>query len=232
MSWIDLTTTDGITLPACLCRPEGQPQGAVVVLQEIFGVNAHIREVVQGFAAEGYLALAPALFQRLEPGVDLGYGEADRQHGMTLKAAAEALPAPGVLADVQAAVDWAVAQNVGPVAVVGYCWGGLLAWRAAAEVHGVAAAVPYYGGGMTTEAERQRQPRCPVLAHFAEQDQWIPMDTVRAFQQAQPAVQLQLYDAHHGFNCDHRPAWHAPSAALARQRTLAFLAAQRPERAK
>lgn len=232
MNWITLTAADGITLPACLSRPERAPQGAVVVLQEIFGVNAHIREVVQDFAAEGYLALAPALFQRLEPGVDLGYGEADRQHGMALKAAAEALPAPGVLADVQAAVDWAAAQNVGPVAVVGYCWGGLLAWRAAALLHGVAAAVPYYGGGMTTEAERQRLPRCPVLAHFAEQDQWIPMDTVRAFQQAQPAVQVQLYDAHHGFNCDHRAAWHAPSAALARQRTLAFLAAQRPERAR
>jgi carboxymethylenebutenolidase len=235
MSWMSLTTTDGTTLPAYLQRPERAPLGAVVVLQEIFGVNAHIREVVQGFAADGYVALAPALFQRLEPGVDLGYDEADRQRGMALKAAAEALPTPGVLDDVLAAVDWARAQQVGPVAVVGYCWGGLLAWRAAALLSGVAAAVPYYGGGMTSELERQRQPRCPVLAHFAEQDPWIPMDTVRAFQQAQPAVQVQLYDAQHGFHCDHRPAWHAPSAALAQQRTLDFLArvaAQRPARAR
>lgn len=224
MSRTTLTPADGTQVPAHVARPTGTPRGAVVVLQEIFGVNAHIRAVADGYAAQGYLAVAPALFQRLQPDVDLGYGDADRQAGVALKAAAEALPAPGVLADVQAAIDWAAQDSGARVAVVGYCWGGLLAWRAAALLQGLSAAVPYYGGGMTTEAERGRTPQCPVLAHFAGQDPWIPLDTVQAFRQAQPDVTVELYDAHHGFNCDHRAAWHAPSAALARERTLAFLA--------
>ena len=108
--------------------------------------------------------------------------------------------------------------------MVGYCWGGLLAWRAACQLTGLVAAVPYYGGGMTTEAERNRQPGCPVLAHFADTDQHIPMDSVRAFQAAQPGVEVQVYPAHHGFNCDQRGAWNEAAASLARERTLAFLA--------
>ena len=164
------------------------------------------------------------LFDRVKSGVELGYTDADMQAGFALKLAVEALPAPGVLADIQAAIDEAARRSGGKVGIVGYCWGGLLTWRSACELQGLAAAVPYYGGGMTTPDEAARRPKCPVLAHFAEQDHWIPMDTVEAFRAAQPSVELHSYDAHHGFNCDQRGASHPPSAALARERTLAFFA--------
>ena len=221
---IAITAADGSSCSAYLAEPAGQPRGAVVVLQEIFGVNSHIRAVADGYAADGYLALAPATFDRVKSGVELGYTDADMQAGFALKLAVEALPAPGVLADIQAAIDEAARRSGGKVGIVGYCWGGLLTWRSACELQGLAAAVPYYGGGMTTPDEAARRPQCPVLAHFAEQDHWIPMDTVEAFRAAQPGVELHSYDAHHGFNCDQRGASHPPSAALARERTLAFFA--------
>lgn len=224
MSVVTLTATDGRLFPAYVALPAGTPRGAVVVMQEIFGVNSHIRSVADGYAAAGYVAVAPAVFDRVQPGVELGYAEADMATGMGLKQAVESLPAPGALADMQAAIDHAAQVSGGKVGIVGYCWGGLLAWRAASLLRGLSAAVPYYGGGMTTDAERMRQPHCPVMAHFAEQDKWIALDSVQAFAQAQPGVTVHLYDAHHGFNCDQRGAWHAPSAQLARERTLAFFA--------
>ena len=219
---ISLTAADGFEFSAYVATPSGQPKGAVVVLQEIFGVNAHIREVADGYAAAGYLAVAPATFQRAKAGMELGYTADDMQAGMALKATVEALPEPGVLADIQAAVDYAAKTSGGKVGIVGYCWGGLLTWRAAGQVTGLSAAVPYYGGGSTSEAERVRQPHCPVLAHYAEHDGWIPMDTVQAFIQAQPTVEVHTYDAHHGFNCNHRDAYQEASAKLALTRTLAF----------
>lgn len=219
-----LTSADGFQFPAYVATPAHPPKGAVVVLQEIFGVNAHIREVADGYAAAGYLAIAPATFHRAKPGVELGYTADDMQAGMALKAAIEGLPAPGVMADIQATVDHAHISCGGKVGVVGYCWGGLLTWRSAALVKGISAAVPYYGGGSTSEAEIKRTPQCPVLAHFATQDHWIPMNTVEDFKQAQPKVEVQLYDADHGFNCDHRGAYQEASAKLARERTLAFFA--------
>ena len=222
--WVQLTAADGVVTPAYVALPAGQPRGAVVVLQEIFGVNTHIREVADGYAAAGYVAVAPSNFHRVETGVELGYTEADMQRGFALKMAVEALPPPGVMADIQAAIDEAARLSGGKVGIVGYCWGGLLTWRSACCLDGLSAAVPYYGGGMTTDAEAARQPRCPVLAHFAEQDQWIPLDTVQAFQARHPEVTVHTYAAHHGFNCNHRGAWHEPSALLARERTLAFLA--------
>lgn len=221
---MDVKAADGFVTPAYVAQPQGQPRGAVVVLQEIFGVNTHIREVADGYAAAGYVAVAPSNFHRVEAGVELGYTEADMQRGFALKLAVEALPAPGVMADIQAAIDEAARLSGGRVGIVGYCWGGLLTWRSACTLNGLSAAVPYYGGGMTTEAEAARSPHCPVLAHFAEQDQWIPMDTVQAFQARHPEVAVHTYAAHHGFNCNHRGAWHEASAQLARERTLAFLA--------
>jgi len=220
--FIELTAADGFKFAVYEARPAGTPKAAVVVLQEIFGVNAHIRAVVEGYAAMGYLAVAPATFHRLQPGIELGYTPADITAGVALKAAVEALPAPGVQQDIQAAVDYAA--SAGKVGVVGYCWGGLLAWRAACLLSGVNAAVPYYGGGMTLPAEIARQPRCPVLAHFAQTDQSIPLEGVAEFRQAHPDVEVQMYPASHGFNCDHRGAYDAASAALARERTLAFFA--------
>ena len=221
-SMIELQAADGTRVPAYEARPAAAPRGAVVVIQEIFGVNSHIRSVADGYAAQGYLAVAPACFERVKPGVSLGYGEADMSEGFGYKTAVEALPAPGVLQDIQAAIDHVAQASGGKVGIVGYCWGGLLTWRAACLLTGVSAAVPYYGGGVTTDTESARSPKVPVLAHFAEQDRWIPMDTVQAFAKAHPEVQVHTYAAHHGFNCDQRGSWHAPSAQQALERTLVF----------
>jgi carboxymethylenebutenolidase len=221
---MELKSADGTAVPAYVASPADAPKGAVVVIQEIFGVNSHIRNVADGYAAEGYLAVAPAAFHRVKPGVELGYTDADMGEGFGYKTAVEALPAPGVMQDIQAAIDHAAQASGGKVGIVGYCWGGLLTWRAACTLKGLSAAVPYYGGGVTTEVEIARQSRVPVLAHFAEEDKWIPLDSVEAFKKAHPQVQVFTYAAHHGFNCDQRGAWHAPSAQLARERTLAFLA--------
>jgi carboxymethylenebutenolidase len=220
---LQLTAADGFTFPAYVARPAGPARGTVVVVQEIFGVNAHIRAVANSYAAHGYVAIAPATFHRVQAGVNLGYTPEDISTGIALKAFVEALPVPGVLQDIAAAV--AYAAQFGKVGLVGYCWGGLLTWRAACTVSGIAASVPYYGGGMTAPAEVARSPLCPVLAHFGEQDHAIPLDGVLAFQKAQPAVQVEIYPAQHGFKCDHRGAFNPAVALLATQRTLAFFEA-------
>ena len=217
-----LTAADGFSIPAYESRPIGPAKGAVVVLQEIFGVNAHIRAVADTFCAAGYLAEAPSTFARVKANVELGYTEADMNEGFGYKTAAEALPAPGVLADIQAAIDEAARRSGGKVGIVGYCWGGLLTWRSACLLKGLSAAVPYYGGGMTTPEETARKPKVPVLAHFGDQDHWIALDTVRAFEKAHPEVQVHVYAANHGFNCDHRASYNEAAALTARDRTLAF----------
>ena len=141
--FVDLKSADGFVLPAWVAEPDTAPRGAVVVLQEIFGVNSHIRAVADRFAARGYLAVAPATFHRVKPGVELGYTADDMQAGMELKAAVEALPAPGVMPDIQAAIDYAAQRSGRKVGIVGFCWGGLLTWRAACTLTGLSAAVPY-----------------------------------------------------------------------------------------
>ena len=219
-NFVDLKAADGFVFPAYVAQPAGQPKAAVVVVQEIFGVNSHIRSVADGYAAEGYLAVAPATFHRVKPGVELGYSQEDMGAGMALKAAVEALPAPGVMQDIQAAIQHAA--QAGKVGIVGYCWGGLLTWRAACTLDGLSAAVPYYGGGVTTPDEAARQPKVPVLAHFGDQDHWIPLDSVEAFKRAHPDVDVHVYSANHGFNCDQRGSYDAAAAKLARERTLAF----------
>ena len=221
---VDLSAADGQKVPAYVAEPAGKPRGAVVVLQEIFGLNSHIRNVADGYAQEGYLAVAPATFQRVKPGVELGYEAADMQQGFGYKMAVEGLPAPGVMQDIQAAIDYAAQHSGGKVGIVGYCWGGLLTWRAACTLNGLAAAVPYYAGGITQPEEIARQPRVPVMANLSDRDQWVPLDGVEAFKKAHPEVEVYVYPANHGFNCDQRAAWDAPSAKLARERTLAFFA--------
>lgn len=221
-AFIQLKAADGTPFPAYLAEPATPAKAAIVVIQEIFGVNAHIREVADAYAKAGFLAIAPAMFHRAQAHVELGYAEADMGTGMALKTAIEALPAPGALQDIQASIDHAHKVCGGKVGVVGYCWGGLLTWRAACLLQGLSAAAPYYGGGMTTEAESARQANVPVMAHFAEEDKWISMASVEAFKTAHPQAQVFIYAAHHGFNCNHRGAWHAESAALAQQRTLDF----------
>ncbi len=221
-NFIDLKAADGFSFPAYVAQPQGKARGGVVVLQEIFGVNSHIRQVADGYAAAGYLAVAPATFHRVKQGVELGYTPEDINAGAALKAQVEALPAPGVLQDIQAAIQHA--SQAGKVGIVGYCWGGLLTWRAACLLDGLSAAAPYYGGGSTLPVEIARQPKVPVMAHFGDQDAHIPMDTVRAFEQAHPEVEVHVYAANHGFNCDHRGSYDEPAARLARERTLAFFA--------
>jgi carboxymethylenebutenolidase len=221
-NFIDLKSADGFVFPAYVAQPAGQPKGGVVVLQEIFGVNSHIRSVADRYASDGYLAVAPATFHRVKQGVELGYTQDDMAAGQALKAAVEALPAPGVMPDIQAAIDHAA--RAGKVGIVGYCWGGLLTWRAACLLNGLAAASPYYGGGMTTPDEAARRPKVPVLAHFGDQDHWIPLNSVEAFKKAHPEVQVEVYHANHGFNCDQRGSYDAAATKLARERTLAFFA--------
>ncbi len=213
---ITLTAADGHRLNAYTARPAGVPRGALVVVQEIFGVNAHVRSLADAYAADGYLAIAPALFDRVERGVELGYSPEDIQRGFALKTACGS---ENALLDINAAMHHVKAA--GRVGIVGYCWGGLLSWLAACELDGLAASVAYYGGGMPEQAARQ--PRCPVMAHFGERDTHIALPTVEAFGQAQPGVTMHLYAAGHGFNCDQRGSFDADSAALARVRTLAFL---------
>jgi carboxymethylenebutenolidase len=211
-----ITSADGFTLGAYQATPAGQPKGAVVVIQEIFGVNQHIREVVDGYAADGYFAIAPQIFDRVERDIELGYEEADMGAGIEI--AFQKLDHAKALEDVQAAIE--VASVQGKVGVVGYCFGGLLTWLAACELEGVSAASSYYGGGVAGEA--QRQPRCPVIMHFGELDAHIPMSDVEKVKAAQPDVPVFVYPADHGFNCDHRASYDAAAAATAKQRTLEF----------
>lgn len=213
---IRLTATDGHALDGYLARPAGPPRAGLVVLQEIFGVNAHIRQVTDGFAAAGYLALAPALFDRIRPGVDLGYDE--------LPAAREimtALDRGATVRDMAAAV--AAVRGAGRVGAVGYCWGGALADLAACEC-GIEAAVSYYGRHTATWLDLH--PRCPVLYHFGKLDPLIPPETVAQIRAGRPEGVFHVYEeAGHGFNCDARHEYHPASARLAMERTLAFLQA-------
>ena len=217
--WLQLTSGDGFSLSSYRADPDGKPLGALVVVQEIFGVNSHIRAVCDGFAADGYTAIAPALFDRYQRNVEIGYTPEDIAVGRDLKAKAETTAA---LSDVAAARD-AIAE-AGKVGIVGYCWGGFIAWMSASRVSGLACAVPYYGGGIV-EAGKER-PKCPVMVHFGERDAAIPVDGARQFAKEHPDVQTFFYDAEHGFNCDQRKSYNPAAAKLARERTLAFFRKQ------
>ena len=217
MANVELTAADGFKLGAYVAEPPGAAQGGVVVIQEIFGVNRHIRAVADGYAAAGYVAIAPQIFDRVERQVELGYSEqADFDKG--LRIAFHDLKIPDTLLDLQAAVDYAA--KYGRVGVVGYCFGGLLTWLSACELDKVAVVSSYYGGGTAKEA--QRRARCPVMMHFGEKDQHIPLSDVDTIRRAQPDVQIFVYDADHGFNCDERGSYDQTSASLALDRTLNF----------
>jgi len=215
-SFIELTADDGFRVSAWRADPAGTPRGAVVIAQEIFGVNSHIRSVCDGYAKDGYVAIAPALFDRYEAGVDIGYTPADVAKGRELKARANLDAALRDIAAARAAVAAA-----GKVAVIGYCWGGYVAWMSAARVPGFACAVAYYGGGVLDAAAEKSL--CPVIAHFGERDTGIPIAGVRELMAKRPDVQIFVYPADHGFNCDQRAAYDATAAKLARERTLEFL---------
>jgi carboxymethylenebutenolidase len=214
--WIELKAQDGAAVSAWLATPAEPARGAVVVVQEIFGVNHHIRSVADRFAAAGYLAVAPAIFDRVERGVELDYNDEGRTRGMAIVGKVDREAA---LLDVAAAVERVAAA--GKVAVVGFCYGGTIAWLASARIPGVGAAVGYYGGGVI--GLNDLQPRAPTMLHFGERDAHIPVAGVKQVEAAHPAVPVHLYPADHGFNCDERASYDAPSAALAWRRTLDFL---------
>jgi carboxymethylenebutenolidase len=213
---LKLAAADGHELDAYVARPAGRLRGGLVVCQEIFGINHHIRAVADGYAGDGYLAVAPALFDRVRPGIELDYTAEGVASGRELRAV---LAWDRAVADVAAAAD--AVREAGKVAVVGYCWGGSLAWLAACRLE-VAAAVGYYGGQI--HEHRKEKPACPVLLHFGERDPHIPAVQVADICELHPEVEVHVYPAGHGFNCDARADFDKQSAALARERTLAFLA--------
>ena len=215
---ITLTAEDGHKLAAYRAAPTGAPRGGLVVVQEIFGVNSHIKSVCDGFAADGYVALAPAIFDRVERDFAIGYKPEDIERGRGVRGK---LSVEDAVKDVRAAVKALAAERL-KVGVVGYCFGGTLAWLAATRIAGIACAVGYYGGGIADTAAET--PRCPVLLHWGETDQSIPPEHHARVRAAHPDLPMHIYPAGHGFNCDQRGSYHEPSAKLARQRTLDFFA--------
>ncbi len=212
---IELTAADGHKLAAYRADPSGKPRGGIVVIQEIFGVNSHIQQVADGFAADGYLAIAPALFDRVQRNVDLGYTPEDIAKGREIRGK---VSNENALKDTEAAIK--AASGAGKVGIVGYCWGGLVTWLAAGKLSGLACAVPYYGGGILDNAELE--PKVPLMAHFGDRDQHIPVDGVKKLAARHAKHQVFIYAADHGFNCDHRGSYDAPAAKQARERTLGF----------
>lgn len=219
--WLKLKASDGQELSAYKAEPEGTPRGGLVVIQEIFGVNPHIRSVVEGFAKDGYVAIAPALFDRIQPGVELKYEGEDQQKAFGLY---QKLDPRTAILDVAAAFGEIKGQGAG-TGVVGYCYGGLMSWLSATRGKQTGfepkAAVGYYAGGIGSVANEQ--PSCPVMLHFGAKDTHIGTDQIDAVRKAHPEVQIFVYEgAEHGFNCDARSSFNPEAAALARERTLAF----------
>ena len=210
---VELTASDGHRLDAYEASPAGPACGGIVVIQEIFGVNRHIRAVVDQYARAGFRSIAPALFDRVQHGADVPYGEAPQ--GIAIM---QQIKVEDALLDGAAAA--AALAPAGKVGVVGYCWGGTLAYLAAARLP-IAAAVSYYGGGTTRYLAEK--PRAPVMYHYGERDAHIPPAAVEAVRAAHPEGRFYVYPAGHGFNCTDRVNFDAPSAALAFERSLSFL---------
>jgi carboxymethylenebutenolidase len=215
MGNITVTCADGHTLDAYTAGPENATSG-IVVIQEIFGVNDHIKEMADKFAAAGYKVIAPAMFDRAEKGVDLGYGPDDRKKGFGLR---------GQVTDEQSLEDIKAchkALGTAKTGIVGYCWGGSLAWLAATRTTLFQAASCWYGGGIA--ATKDEKPNCPVQLHFGETDGSIPMSDVEAIKAAQPQAEIYVYpNAGHGFAAP-RDSFNAEAAELAQKRTLEFFA--------
>ena len=215
-SIIEIKAADGFTLSAYTAGPKGGTKG-LVVIQEIFGVNHHMREMCDRFAAQGYAVCAPALFDRAERGVELGYTPEDIDKGRDYRMK---LTDAGVMADVEAAASYLAGRKLG---IVGYCFGGTVAWWGATRSRSFAASVCWYGGGIA--GTKDERPNCPVQMHFGEKDASIPMTDVDAIRAAQPKVgELCLPGAQHGFGCDERGSFSKPRLRAGAARTLAFFA--------
>jgi len=215
---VTLTASDNFQLGAYRTRPEGKPKGAVVVIQEIFGVNDHIRMVCDRFAGQGYVAIAPSIFDRSERNFQSGYS-ADE-----IAVARKFIANPdwtAYLRDTQAAID--AVKDVGPIGIIGFCLGGSIAYAAATKLNGLSAAIGYYGGAVVRFADDK--PHVPTQLHFGEKDHGIPLSDIETIRGKRPDVEIFVYDgAEHGFNCDQRASYNKASADLARERSLAFFA--------
>ncbi len=211
---ITLTARDGVSISGYRSDAAGARKGALVVIQEIFGVNHHIRNVCDRSAALGYAVVAPAVFDRVQKGVELGYDEAGIAAGRALMGK---VSMDTILADTQAAIDYAV--QLGKVGIVGYCLGGSIAFMAATRLSGITSAVGYYGGRIAAVAEEK--PKVPTILHFGDKDQSIPMSDVDKIKAARPDVTIYVYPAGHGFVCDERASYDEASAKIALERTLA-----------
>ncbi len=209
---VELIAADGHHLDAYMADAPPKPRGGIVVIQEIFGVTRHIRAVTDQYAAAGFMAVAPALFDRVERNVDVPYTEMSQGFSYVQR-----LKNDNVMLDLQAAVDRV--KSAGKVGVVGYCWGGTMAYLVSARLD-VAATVAYYGGGINKHTAEQ--PRCPIMFHFGEKDAHIPKAAVDEIRAAVPAGIFNIYPADHGFNCTDRASYEPGSAKLALQRSLEF----------
>ncbi len=215
---ISLTAGDGHTLGAYKAEPSGTPKGGLVVIQEIFGVNGQIRRTADYFAEQGYLVVAPALFDRVEPGIELGYNETDFGKGRETRGK---LSDDMIAADVQAAVN--EAATGGKVSVIGFCFGGYASFLAACKVDGVSAAMPFYGGGIAAKVG-EMSPRCPTQFHFGDKDAAIPLDDLQKIKDANQDSPLYVYDdSGHGFTCDDRDSFNPGATERAFARALAWM---------
>ena len=215
---IKLTASDGFKLGGYRADPAGAPKAAIVVIQEIFGVNHHIRSVCDRLASEGYVAIAPAIFDRTQPDFQCGYSPDE------IATARKFIANPdwaAMLRDTQAAVD--AVRDVGPVGIIGFCLGGSIAYTAATKLSGLEAAIGYYGGAVVRFADDQ--PKVPTQLHFGEKDAGIPLSDVETIKAKRPDVEICIYPgAQHGFdNENRRPRYDAAAHKLARGRTLEFL---------
>jgi carboxymethylenebutenolidase len=223
--WIDLKAADGGTFQGYLALPTGGKGPAILLLQEIFGVNAHIRSIADAYAADGYVVLAPDVFWRSEPHVELGYDAAGLERGVALM---QGTPMPTFVSDLGATVAAfrAMPEVTGKIAAIGYCFGGLLAYQAAANA-GVDGAVAYYGGGIQNHLDVASKVTVPMMFHYGEKDDHIPMDAVNAVKTAMAGhanTTFHVYPgAEHGFNASVRSSYQQHAAALAHGRTLVFL---------
>jgi len=216
-SMIELTAADGFTLAAYQAEPAGQAKGALVVIQEIFGVNHHIRAMCDRFAAIGYTSTAPAVFDRIQPDFECGYTPDEIAHARTL---IPKIDWGKLLLDVTSAID--NIKPAGKVGIVGYCMGGTVAFLSAGKLDGLSASVGYYGGQIAKNVDLQ--PKVPTQLHFGDQDQSIPMSDVEIVKQKRPDCEIHVYHAGHGFACDERGSYHEESHKTAWERTLGWLA--------
>lgn len=215
---ITLTASDGFKLGAYRADPAATPKAAIVVIQEIFGVNSHIRSICDRLANEGYVAVAPAIFDRIEPDFQSGYSPDEVAVARKFVAAPDW---PAMLRDTQAAID--AVKDIGPVGIIGFCLGGSVTYAAATKLSGLRAAIGYYGGAIVRFADDK--PTVPMQLHFGEKDTGIPLPDVETIKTKRPEIEVYIYPgAQHGFGCDERASYDKESSDLAWQRSLAFFA--------